>query len=431
MKKLIFIETSDLGTRYCADAAQLLGFEPIFVTRINSHQGDTKLQLLEQSLIEADTTDAEKIILAINEQLKSEEIAGIVTFLDSRLSVAIEVGAKIGVETLDHSLLLIKSKAEVQKLIPEYSPTSFLLDAKCENSWVNLNQFLDQHSNSKWILKPALTAGAFGMGYLNHESTPLLVDEIRKAIDSIQLPKHLSNPKWLIQQCVEGDLVSLEGFVINGVIHKLGITGRGKVHLTESRVIFPSKIPYHYHQEPRMLLALEALVSRSGFKNGYFHTEFLFNSKQQAVLIDANFGRIGGGSLLEQISLSYGISESHLAAHVIAVGLPKTAGSLENKLRPSVKSHHELNDTLGVLYGAATEGFLESVLGTDRLSSSLEGVRAARLLDDGQEIPAMGINNWGWVGTLSGRTKDVEKIAQNAVVHIRRENHIHEEPLCY
>ena len=28
-------------------------------------------------------------------------------------------------------------------------------------------------------------------------------------------------------------------------------------------------------------------------------------------------------------------------------------------------------------------------------------------------------------------TKDVEKIAQNAVVHIRRENHIHEEPLCY
>ena len=68
MKKIIFIETSDLGTRYCANAARLLGFEPFFVTHLESNQGDTLLQLKEQNIIEEDSTDAEKIYQAISKK---------------------------------------------------------------------------------------------------------------------------------------------------------------------------------------------------------------------------------------------------------------------------------------------------------------------------------------------------------------------------
>jgi hypothetical protein len=62
-----------------------------------------------------------------------------------------------------------------------------------------------------------------------------------------------------------------------------------------------------------------------------------------------------------------------------------------------------MNSTLGVMYGLERSEILDAV-------EIMEPLRSfhTQVLDGGGMVPAMGVNNWSWIGILAGRTDDVE-----------------------
>lgn len=113
-------------------------------------------------------------------------------------------------------------------------------------------------------------------------------------------------------------------------------------------------------------------------------------------LIDANFGRIAGGAASEVIAYSYGIDPIDIYKHIILVTLFPGA-DIEN-IYP--KTPHI--EALSIHYGIPLENTLESVV--------IKGSNKTRhtvLLDAGYQVPALGRDNWGWIGLLSGSKLDV------------------------
>lgn len=232
MKKIIVIETSDIGALYTARAAQLLGYEALFLTNLNNYQSDTRNQLLECQYIDCDTTSAESLLQTLKNH-KVDEIAGVITFLDSRLTIATELAQKLEVKGLDRSILELKDKAYVQKLIPHFSPPTVIFSLN-EFPYTEIEQLMARFK--KIIIKPTLTAGALGVHILDCVED---LKEIKTRLSFANLPEFLNNGTWVAQAYLDGPLYSIEGYVRNGSVNILGISDRLKIGKTESQISFP------------------------------------------------------------------------------------------------------------------------------------------------------------------------------------------------
>jgi hypothetical protein len=71
--------------------------------------------------------------------------------------------------------------------------------------------------------------------------------------------------------------------------------------------------------------AVRDLIARSGFDNGFFHCEFIANDAT-AYLIDANMGRPGGASIVEQIALPTILAPATVLQHVALLPLGFAGG---------------------------------------------------------------------------------------------------------
>ncbi|NJL25240.1 MAG: hypothetical protein HC902_08710 [Calothrix sp. SM1_5_4] len=159
---------------------------------------------------------------------------------------------------------------------------------------------------------------------------------------------------------------------------------------------------------------LEYLISRTGFQRGYFHVEFIVHSRGAAI-IDANVGRLGGGSVGEQIADSFDLDPIDVYQHTIQCSIFPNALNV-------APYRSERVATLGVLYGVQTRGVFEELM----LPANMNA-RHTQILDTGQLVPEMGLNNWAWIGILSGRTPNVEEAIRR--VRIRANGKWHSP--CY
>lgn len=268
MKKIILIETSDIGARYTGKAVRELGFEPLFLCQLSNYQGDTLAQLKEFLHIDIATQDAQKLFSMI-QTCGIRQIAGVITFLDSRLEIATELAELLGTAGHEPAILPLKDKAEVYSLIPEFTPPTILVSAS-DLDFKGICAFIEE--NEKCILKPRKTAGAVGV--LTLTEAPNL-QELTKHFQTTAIPEFLCPDQWILQKFVKGDLYSLEGFVTDTKTTCLGITGRRKVGHTESVASFPEdqNLPAFIVNEAQQ--ACKELLRRAGIKNSYFHIEFL------------------------------------------------------------------------------------------------------------------------------------------------------------
>ena len=380
---LYVIESSVIGPVYLRQAAKTLGLEVTYLSKISNQEGDALRQMLAGRVLQCDTEDAEAMAAIIREDSGHRRPAGVVTFLDSRLSVCAELCRTLAVNGVDPALLAIKSKAVVNALIPEYVPRSLAFDARNAPE-AELRQMLDQARHGL-IAKPALAAGAKGYREMATAAELLpatqLVDE--------QLSPALRPYDLVVQERILGELVSLEGFVAKGNLHFLGVTGRRKQGNSESVFLFP----YDNRIDPTALatakMAVTALVQRSRFQNGFFHTEFIVNDGE-AWLIDANFGRPGGANLAEVFSVSFGVDPSTFYALVLSVNLFGDVPHAVMWEKPRLP-------TLGIAYGLPEQGCLLALEGLESCGSL--HTLAQNL---GCRVAAMGESNWAWVGLLAG-----------------------------
>lgn len=393
--RLVLLESSDIGARYSAEAAKSLGFDPLFLLNLNSYYADPRAQIRCFEHIECDTTSVEWVLGALSQV---DGVEAITTFADTRLMIAAEAARILQVRGIDNAVIRLKDKGAVAKLVPEFSPASLKFDSS-DIPFGQIANLMREPGNSGVFVKLALGAGALGTFTVK---TFEEIELIPKKIKSMDLPPHVADGGWIAQSFVCGSLVSIEGYCLSGEPRFLGFTSRRKVGATESAARFPIDKTLPVRIRDRAQAAVRTLIWRSGFRNGYFHIEFIIN-EQDCYLIDANMGRVGGGAIAEQLAISFGTSPLQVFKHILEITL---FGKEESDLYTSSPK-----ESYAIFYGLDHRDRVQDV--TVPLSP---GCFHTQILDRGTEVPPMGENDWSWVGILAGPALEAEQAIQKTRV---------------
>ncbi|HWP45072.1 MAG TPA: hypothetical protein VNO14_17650 [Blastocatellia bacterium] len=387
MKRVVFIESSCVGGAYCAEAAIELGYSPIFLTEPAVSQGDTRKQILKYDHIECHTGSVERM-KAVTSELHLTGSDFITSFSDTSLMHAVALARELGTRGLCPAIERLKDKGVVYGIVPEHSPPSVLFTAQR----IPHDRIKSLFRQCGAVIVKARRASG-GLGAITLQS-PEEVARLDDLLPRCVIPEHLAPDLWMAQGFVEGELVSLEGYVCDCVPRFLGFSGRKKIGMSESRIIFPWDENLSQEARSEAKAAVCQLMARSGFDYGYFHIEFLVKG-DRALLIDANVGRIGGGGLGEQIAISYGITPKALHSHILALSIERRDPGFELFESPR-------RPTISAMYGIPVEAELKSV----RLPESLRCLHT-QILDDGQMVPQMGRDNYAWIGIISGESDEI------------------------
>ncbi|HVV67708.1 MAG TPA: ATP-grasp domain-containing protein [Patescibacteria group bacterium] len=388
MKKIIIIETSDVGAAHTAEASKKLGYEPVFIFTPSNYQADTYNQLIKYPHYEcSDTTQLEPLIKTIDAN-NIQNIAAVITMLDSRLNISYQLADFLKVSGIDKAIITLSDKAKVAELISEYSPLTVIFN-KHDIPYRCLEKLFSK--NEKLIIKPTQGAGALGMFMLNS------IEELKQLSNLIEKTnlQTLIHGHWIAQPLLPGRLISLEGYAIGGKANFIGFTARQKVGNTESINHFPANNFLTDKAIKTAYAAINTLVQRSAYKNGYFHAEFIVN-QDDCHLIDANFGRVGGGGIAQQLAMSYQKNPTDLFCHLINTSI---FGEIHN--------HSDLYaiepiKTLSINYGLQETSVLTNLI----LPNHFHGLHT-QILNNGAIVPKMGINNWSWLSIAVGYPREL------------------------
>lgn len=391
-KKIIVIETSDIGARYTGMAIRNLGFDPLFLISLKNYQSDTLNQIQEFDYVDMDTTSVSSMLDFIHQ--KNWSIEGITTFLDSRLHLAVELSEALNVRGLDPKIRAFKDKGAVDSLGAQLSPPAICFN-KSAIPVQKIESLRRQYGTV--IFKPRCTAGGVGV-YIVNAIQP--AEKYIQYVQNFQIPNHLQPDEWMAQAYISGELVSVEGFIRNGETQILGCTGRRKILNTESWAGFPYQQNLTIAAKDQAYKKTFDLVNASKIQNAFFHVELIVNQKE-AFVIDANLGRLGGGGVGEILSSAYHVSPVDIFTEVLKITLfpeKEIANFWSNKPQMSVS----------VAYGLKFEASL-----LDLNSRSKKDVFNTQILDFGCVVPAMGKDNWSWVGIVSGSPSSVSNYLES------------------
>lgn len=388
MKKILLIESSDVGVAYTAQAVESLGFEPVFLVDLKCYSADPLAQIRRYRHYDCDTSTSKSVLGRIDE-LRLTGIAGVISTADTRLKVALEVAMALRVPGLDPSVSNLKDKNWVAELIPEFSPASVSFSGR-DIPHVKIAALFEL--SQQVIVKPISGAGGFATIYLRSRDEAA---QLARRIAEHRVPSYMGEEHWIAQPVVKGELVSVEGFALDGRPTFLGFSNRKKVGSTETAARFPVDSRLGPAAVEQAKKACEVLVRRSGFANGYFHIEFMITA-QDAFMIDANMGRVGGGAIAEQLALAHGLSPVQVFRHILEATLfPETL------VKHPYEAHPQ--ETFAVFYGVSEKARLERV----RLPEGFGGFHT-QILGNGSEVSALGANDWAWIGIFSGLAAEVE-----------------------
>lgn len=392
MKTLVIVESSCVGATYTGKAAQLLGYKPLFLADKHGSQGETRERMDAFDVLECDTSSIERMMSALD-RAGIADVGAVISLCDTNIMSAVELGEALGARTVSAVARTLKDKGNVLSMVPEYSPPSIVFDADkipyarlaalCETNW-------------RVIFKACCSSG--GLGSFSVEAVDS--NSLEKQIRESGVPSHLKPEKWIAQGFIEGRLVSLEGYAVGSTPVFLGFSGRKKIGMTESALIFPIDDELNEKARSKAKEAVARLIERSGFTNGYFHVEFMVDGTIP-YLIDANMGRIGGGGLSEQFAVAFGVDPVTIYRHILALSLEqRDEGGARLFIRPT-------KQTWSAMYGIPRKAVLKRVV----LPEGFESYHT-RILDYETLVPPMGVDNYSWIGIVSGEAGLVEKSTQ-------------------
>lgn len=383
-KKILLIETSDIGAKPTGEAVRHLGFEPVFLVNLKNYQADTLSQILQYEHYDTDTTSVDSMQAWIEKQ--NWDVFAVTTFLDSRLHLAIDLASRLQVRGLDPRLLPFKDKGRVEELAPGICPPSISFS----RDFIPLDDiasFRERFSNT--ILKPRCTAGGLGFRMFTAQDK---LPEILSHLRNFNIPHHLQPTEWMIQAFIPGELVSVEGFVKAGEINILGLTGRRKIGNTESWFGFPYEHKISERAANQAHAKVRELLQLSGLKYAFFHIEVIVNATE-AYVIDANLGRMGGAGLGEILATAYKVHPIEIFAEVLRISLDLDGAAEFWKRVPQ--------PAISIAYGVQNSCFLHSFS-----KAASPSIYHTQILSEGK-VPAMGTDNWAWVGIVSGVQQEV------------------------
>jgi hypothetical protein len=389
MSTLLIIESACVGAAYTGEAARNLGYHPVFLTDPAATQGETREQVERYTSLRCDTSSVEAMVLAV-ERAELGDIAAVISLCDTSIPISVDLAQAIGARSINPIVRQLKNKAAVHDLIPDFSPPSLQFQSSAIPH-AELGKLLDRFG--RIIIKPCNAAGGLG-------AFPIIADEldtVEQRINDCPLPAHLNPKAWLAQAFIEGPLISLEGFVANGQPFFFGFSGRRKIGMTESVVIFPFDDELSKVTQEASKQAATALFQRSGYRDGYFHIELMLKGDIPYVT-DANIGRVGGGGLSQQFAISFGVEPTDIYRHILALSLEG-----DNQLGAGFQSRRN-GTTWSVMYGVPVDAKLAEV----RLPSDFSS-HHTRILDYGTSVTPMGTDNYSWIGIATGNVGTIER----------------------
>jgi hypothetical protein len=408
MKKIIIIGINAVSAKYLPRALRDVGYEPIFILNPDDYAGEARDELLSCTCYPADFDNWPEVLelFAENPEI-TRGVDAISSLYDEKFPLTEYLAQTYGLQHPEPAFAQLAVKAEVLRLVPEYSPATHVFAAK---DWATADPAAVGARSGAVILKPSVQSGAAGLSHLTSQDTP---ETVRDAIADSGLWDAQAQT-WLLQAKVAGPLISLEGYVADGRLSFIGFSTRGRIASTEVSNRFPGDDRLSEQVKAHCTEAVTALVERSGMRNGYFHCEFIV-TEDGPYLIDGNVGRIVGGPVIEQIALSHGLTPYEILGHVITLGL----GAEHAAAEPAYLAPELARPTMSFLYGLHGGAMIKSInLPPD--TSCLH----TQVTPDGAEVLPVGTNDNAWVGMLTGfldeAIRDIDRITIETSDGLRR-----------
>ena len=396
-RRLIVVGISCVGAKYLSQAVRFVGLEPVVVADPDRYADQSREALLKCTCLTADITDARSVARALRSR---DDLLDSSTFITSPFDEVFPVidliSTDLGLISPSPVLARLADKALVASLIPEYSPVTVRLDpAELPDDPPSC------FPSQEVVLKPSLCTGGLGITMFRQDA--LTRESLAEAITMSEVPGACVRP-WLLQQSVDGDLISLEGYFQEGNLHIIGYSRRARIGFTEVINTFPADDTLSAKARARAETAVGVLASRSGFANGYLHCEFLV-ADEYVYLIDANMGRLGGGVIVEQIALANGLRAKQILAHSLLLPFdPQSAA-------PAYKPAASLPTVIAYHYGLRDGGVVRSV----SVPADAECLHT-RYVPDGHRVPPVGISDYAWVGMIAGFPADCDSVIDRITI---------------
>lgn len=387
MKDVLIVGASHVSAGAAYRGLLNRGFRATFLVERGACNGDVLRGVPEERIIETQL-DSMQSVLEDLEKLGCTGIHAVTSLTDRCMRMAILLGMQIGALTPDRSLLHLLEKEVVSCLVPEHSPHSIVISVD------QLSERISEISRmimrfGALVVKPSRGSASMGSYYLRSLGDLSTLEAHMRAHTTAGVVRG----GWIVQEFVDGPVFSVEGYVASGCVEILGYTFRRGVLNTLTEAHFPGDRYLSRHVQLTANDCLEKLVRRSGYQNGYFHSEFI-SSVNGAYLIDANFGRVAGGSISLLVASYYGLSLDSLMEHVLGVGVLGVEGRLG---RGVVGGNY-----MGITYGVQSDCVLDFI----ELPGFLASTHVA-LCDPGHELRAIGRDGSAWVGIMAGAESDV------------------------
>jgi hypothetical protein len=393
--------------KYLPAALREAGLEPVFLLDLDNYVGEPREVLAGCEWYHADLNNPEPVLDLLLD--KPEILAGVVAvsgFFDDLFPLVERIAVAHDLAYVGPVAARLADKAEVVRLIPEYSPrtVTFGVDG------VPIERL--RELGDELVLKPGV--GTAGFGIVRLPTAGLDAGTVRDAITASGLPD-AAEQTWLAQASIDGELISLEGYVEDGALHVTGFSLRGRIGWTEVDNLYPADAEIDAGVRSRCVQAVRALAARAGYRDGYLHCEFLVGA-DRPYLIDANVGRLGGGTTVEEHALAHGLSSAEIVRHVLLLplGIPTTT--------PAYKPVEQTVQTLSYAYGLAEGGWVRSI----RLPAD-SGCLHTWMTRTDRPVPPLGTSDFAWVGVLVGTTA----AARDTITRIRIETDTGLAPACY
>jgi hypothetical protein len=389
MKKLLITGIGCVPLKYLVQALEPFGYQPVLLARRGAFSEQIQAYLDNVEIHEVDTASLSQVTNYIRSHPAAfNGIVAVTTLFDEQFALVEALAKEFTWAFPGPVLAWLSHKHRVLSLIPEYSPPSLSFNIR-ELRSMNLRK-VDEWG-ARLILKPACSSGGLGLRHLRNHGT-LKAD----LAAHLQQSGYGPDTEWVLQQEMSGRLLSFEGFVDTGWVRRLGISSRSRIGFTE----VASKYPADDHLSQAIIArgwdCVEALVGRAYYQFGYFHCEFI-QTATSVYLVDANLGRIGGATVLEQMALAHSIDPRQLLAHVLL--LPVLRGRCPLSLCASARLAPQA--TLGIWYGLPEPGCLEHV--------HLPEIRGqhTQFAVEGSQVPRVGASDYAWVGLFCGLEEQV------------------------
>lgn len=396
MATIVVLEPTPVTLPHLKHAVESLRHRCVFVVSRDHYEPGLYPYLDEVECIEADTSSAKEVVNALCRRPELE-IAGVTTTADRFLRASREVADALSTRGPDPCLLEYSSKAGAYRASPDSFPATVLFEPRA----IPFELLADKlRTQGPFVCKPSRAAGADGIFMV---STPSDVTSLAELIDN-----RFYTQEWIAQSAVDGTLLSLEGYVIAARMHVLGLSIRRRFGFSEVTNEFPREGTRVGEDVEWTIVDLQKrFLAATGFRNGYFHSEYILAADQRAFLIDPNLGRVGGGGIFHQIATSFAVAPEAILSHVMDVTL-----FAESSIDGRVLYGRRPLPSIFVQYGLQASGTLLQL----NLPAERNGVFHTQIAKIGAHLREHGRNNRSQIGIAAGERAAVKKFIEATTI---------------